>query len=325
MKRYTAPGITIFAAVAILAICIPAGAQSVTLPTGDLVTGRIDPVPEGDLVVSVARLSVDGMGGEVQLNGPPGFLIDLFGDARVEGGPLTRGRGATFLPGGTTYTIQTIADYPAYFLFIGLGSSGDLENALYETKPISWGPEQGKIYDVSLSREKFAAGAATSWQYNTGPAFGILEGGDWENRQASGITERIQTPGYYLQPSNSTHQLAQVGSGGYVFLVQLYPHGQPAIVEGTGVAESTPTVLAGISTPIVAAMGLTSPAFSAEPTAFAIPTPTNPSSVPTPAASTAEDYDRTLSFGLWSLGIVLGAVLLISLRLIFRGQKPLKR
>lgn len=247
----------------LLFIVIPAGAQTPTLPTGELVRGRVEPVPEGALVATINNIVVSGMGGEAHFSGPPGFLITMSGEAAVTGGPLIRGRGAIFLQGGISYSIRTTVDWPAEFLFIGLGRVDEIDDAkpsnvadtLYETRPLPWGPGQGKAYDVSINREKFSGGGATPWHNHTGPAFGILDGGDWENRQATGSTERIQTPGYYLQPAGPVHQLAQVGEGGYTYIVQFFPPGQPKTGGGPGVAAGTPTVVVAVETPIASAAG----------------------------------------------------------------------
>lgn len=329
MKRYFNFALILFVALlCALPISSSARAQTSAVTTGELVTGRIEPVPEGALVVSVKPISVNGQGGEAQLSGPPGFLVALSGDASISGGQIVRGKGASFLPTGSTYTLKTSADSPATFLFIGLGKSGDVEDPLYETKPLPWGPGQGKAYDVSINREKFSGGGATPWHYHTGPAFGILEGGDWENRQATGITERIQMPGYYLQPAGPIHQLAQIGDGGYTYIVQFYPPGQSKTGGGPGVGASTPTVLVAVETPIAAAAGrnLLVPDNSVNlQSATATMPAVGPSITPDPNAPVhnSEDpvADRNMMAGYWAGGIVISLLLLGALIWLLRAQR----
>ncbi len=330
MKRYfKLAALLLIALVSALLVILPANALTDTSPTGELVTGRIDPVPNGAMVVSINTIAVSGMGGETHFNGPPGFLVTLSGEAAVTGGPMIRGRGATFLQGGIDYNIRTTVDLPASFLFIGLGRVGEIDDAkpdtiadtLYETEPLPWGPGQGKVYDVSINRERFSAGGATPWHYHTGPAFGILDGGDWENRQATGITERIQMPGYYLQPAGPIHQLAQIGDGGIAYIIQFYPPGQPKTGGGAGVAAATPTVLVEIATPIAAveSHNLSIPAISAV-------LVTSPTSTPDPTApphGATEDLsgERNMVAGIWTVGIVASVVMLVALVLLMRAQK----
>jgi hypothetical protein len=330
MKRYFNLAFLLLLSLAgVLLISLPVSAKIDNLPTGELVTGRIDHVPEGTLVVSVNSIAVSGMGGEAHFNGPSGFLITLSGEAEVTGGPLIRGRGAIFLQGGKDYNIRTTVDWPANFLFIGLGRVSEIDDAkpsaiadtLYETKPLPWGPGQGKVYDVSINRERFSTGGATPWHYHTGPAFGILDGGDWENRQATGITERIQMPGYYLQPAGPIHQLAQVGDGGIAYIIQFYPPGQPKTGGGVGVAAATPTVVVEVATPIAAAKGhnLSVPAVSnvllTSPTATPYPT------VPPHGETEVVSDTRDMVAGIWAVGIVASIVMLVALFLLMRAQR----
>lgn len=231
--------------------------QSADLTTGTLASGRIEPVPRGALIVGVINTEL-APEASFEIAGPPGFLVaegsalalsGLPGKDRVE-------RGASlFLPGGTAYKVRNDTSAPARFRFIGLGERGELQGAHYEMEPLPWGPGAGAAYDVSIDRGAFSANSATPWHYHTGPAFGVLEGGTWENRQVDGDTRRIPTPGYYIQPADLVHQLAQVGGGGVALIVQFSPPGKPKTGGGPARAENTPIALR-VATPIPARLPL---------------------------------------------------------------------
>ncbi len=246
-------------------------------PTGQIAQGHVDAVPTGDLIVGV-RDETLAAGGGTDVGGPFGFLVDEDGLLDVGGLPqakrLKLGQ-AVFLPVGT-YHISNPSPSTVRFRFIGTGSHDAVRGAAYEMEPLPWGPGAGAAYDVSLNREPFSGGSATGWHLHTGPAFGVLDGGTWENRQAAGATRRIPTPGYYIQPAGPVHQLAQVGSGGTALIVQFWPPGQNKSPGGAGIAAGTPTVLT-VATAIATPAVTQPPAVSRQtltPTAIALATPT---------------------------------------------------
>ncbi|MDQ6693238.1 MAG: hypothetical protein M3014_02280 [Chloroflexota bacterium] len=216
------------------------------LPNGTLAKGHIEPVANGSLYVGVLDRTL-APGEAVTLNGPPGFLLAENGTIKLQGKlqdlpwpPSVQQGTAVFLQGNVAYQVSNDTTAPVRYRFLGLGAHGAVADATYEMLPIPWGPGAGKAYDVQIDRSSFPGGTATAWHYHTGPAFGVLDSGTWENRQVDGGTLLIPTPGYYVQPANKLHQLAQVGSGGTVLIIQFSPPGQPLTGGGEGRGAKTP-------------------------------------------------------------------------------------
>lgn len=214
-------------------------------PTGTIAGGHIEPVPLGQLYVGVVDNTLQP-GASADLGGPPAFVVSDSSEFGLSGladhSKLIAG-GSLFLPGGAPYHITNMGSKPARFRFIGLGAKGEVKGALYEMEPLPWGPGEGRAYDVTLDRGPFGANSSTPWHIHTGPAFGVLDGGTWENRQLTGDIRRIPTPGYYVQPAGKSHQLAQVGTGGYALIVQFFPPHQPKTTGGPERGAATPTTL----------------------------------------------------------------------------------
>ena len=214
------------------------------MPMGTLARGDISPVPTGDLYVGV----LDGtlaVGGVTDVGGPPAFLLngdEALGLEGVAGIGEVKPGAAAFLQRGKQYRLTNRGEKPARFRFVGLGTKGEVKGAHYDMEPMPWGPGAGKSYYVTLDRSYFSPNSATPWHYHTGPAFGILDDGTWENRQTTGDTRLIPTPGYYIQPASAVHQLAQVGKGGYALIFQFAPNGQGLTGGGAGRGEKTPTI-----------------------------------------------------------------------------------
>ena len=281
-------GIAISAPVAAAPVTDPAQSairnpQSAILadpPTGQIAQGHVEPVPTGELVVGV-RDETLAAGAGTEVGGPFGFLVDEDGLLDVAGLPqptrLKLGQ-SVFLPAGS-YHVSNPSPIPVRFRFIGTGSRGAVAGAAYEMEPLPWGPGAGLAYDVSLNREPFGPNSATPWHLHTGPAFGVLDGGTWENRQAAGPVRRIPTPGYYIQLSGPVHQLAQVGSGGTALIVQFWPPGQNKSPGGAGLAAGTPTVL-------TVATAIASPAATQSPAAAPTPPPSSAAPATVPPAGT---------------------------------------
>jgi hypothetical protein len=219
------------------------------LPIGELAKGSIQPVPEGDLVISVAEGGINGMGGQTRVGGLPGFLMSM-GEGpgfNVQGSNkyhLDRW-GAIFLPGNLVYTLDTGGDWGDNFRFIGFGKGikNDFPHGtVFYSEPVPWGPGADMVYDVTLRREAFPAGSMTPWYRHSGPVFGLFESGSWENRQANGVTIRTPAPGYYVQSAGGINQIAQVdANGGYELLVEFSPPGEPATVTEPVPSDRTPT------------------------------------------------------------------------------------
>nr|MDQ2806031.1 hypothetical protein [Chloroflexota bacterium] len=267
------------------AIRNPQSAIRADPPTGQIAQGHVEPVPTGELVVGVRDVTL-AAGAGTEVGGPFGFLVDEDGLLDVAGlSQATRLKlgQSVFLPAGS-YHVSNPSPIPVRFRFIGTGSRGAVTGTAYEMEPLPWGPGAGLAYDVSLNREPFSGGSATGWHLHTGPAFGVLDGGTWENRQAAGPVRRIPTPGYYIQPAGPIHQLAQVGSGGMALIVQFWPPGQNKSPGGAGIAAGTPTVLT-VATPIAA------PAATQLPTSGQTPTPalTAPATVAPAVTPTGND------------------------------------
>lgn len=214
-------------------------------PTGTIAGGHIEPVPLGQLYVGVVDNTLQPRA-SADLGGPPAFVVSDSSEFGISGlanhSKLIAG-GSLFLPGGALYQITNTGDKPARFRFIGLGAKGEVKGALYEMEPLAWGPGEGRAYDVTIDRGPFGANSSTPWHIHTGPAFGVLDGGTWENRQLTGDIRRIPTPGYYVQPAGKSHQLAQVGTGGYALIVQFFPPHQPKTTGGPERGAVTPTAL----------------------------------------------------------------------------------
>ena len=217
---------------------VPGHAAPVATPrSGQLARGHIEPVPPGDLYVSVYEMLLQpGQTGRVA--GVAAFLVTMSNTVTIEDGGtpklLPEGE-AVFTAGTPAIVVSNKSDAPAMYRVIGMGGQTALPGARFVSEPLPWGP--ASAYDVTLDRGEFGAGGATPWHYHTGPAFGVLEGGTWENRQADGPVTRIPAPGYYLQPHDRVHQLAQVGTGGYAHIVQFFPPGQPQTGGGPGLPD----------------------------------------------------------------------------------------